>query len=81
MVNDTYDTLFSHSTGSAYDLKGRVLVPSVARRAVVARDLDLGMTKSSLGRARPAPARWLGDRLVALGEWLGARMTPASLAE
>ncbi len=82
MVNDTYDTkLFPYSTGSAYDLKGRVLVPSVARRAVVQRDLALGATEPIISRARPAPARWLGDRLVWLGEWLGAGMSPVSLPE
>jgi hypothetical protein len=81
MVNDRYDALFSHATGSAYDLKGRVLVPSVARRAVVQHDLALGSSELHIIRVRPAPARWLGDRLVWLGEWLGAGMTPVSLPD
>jgi hypothetical protein len=81
MVNDRYDTLFSHSTGSAYDLKGRVLVPSVARRAVVQADLAAGGGTVSGARIRPAPVRWMGDRLMWLGEWLGGGMTPVSLAD
>ena len=70
---DRYDNLFQLATGAAYDLHGRVLRPSVARRVVVQRELTLNSTEQAPTRTRPAPARWLGDRLVWLGEQLGAQ--------
>ena len=72
-ICDRYDWMFLLATGATYDLHGRVLDPSLARQAVIQRELTLQPAEQAATRTRSTPARWLGDRLVWLVERLGAQ--------
>jgi len=53
-----------------------VLFPAIERQAVFLRELEL--ERARLRARHPRPARWLGARLVRMGEWLsGTAASPA----
>jgi hypothetical protein len=68
-------SLFEFQADRHIDHLRRVVIPAAEQRAMIEQELALLHAGPS---PRPAPLRWIGDRLVRLGERLRAGAAPTA---